>query len=177
MRAPPNSQIPWWKYESCKRRISWKLRQKKCRRFLPDFWRILQHMVSPWFNRSKRRLACKLTDKRKSRFKTQGKSRQRSGFVRFSQPFLKNLVYHRAKSLAGMFRYFFYSISAILFHSAEDATQWFLLNITAVAKLEFWPLNKFVSTNTHTKALFVLLFLQFLSFPESSLLFFYFAYQ
>lgn len=69
--------------------------------------------------------------------KVVSKLREKAGSEVFSQPFLKNLVYHRAKSVAGMFRYFFYSISAILFHSAEDATQWFLLNITAVAKLEF----------------------------------------
>lgn len=48
-----------------------------------------------------------------------------------------NLVYHRARSVAGMFRHFFYSISAFLLHSVKDANQWFLPNFADVAKLEF----------------------------------------
>ncbi len=48
-----------------------------------------------------------------------------------------NLVYHRARSVAGMFRHFFYSISAFLLHSVKDANQWFLPNLADVAKLEF----------------------------------------
>lgn len=48
-----------------------------------------------------------------------------------------NLVYHRVRNVAGMFRQFFYSISAFLLHSVEDASQWFLSNLVAVAKLEF----------------------------------------
>lgn len=50
-----------------------------------------------------------------------------------------NLVYHRARSVAGMFRHFFYSISVFLLHSVKDANQWFLTNLADVAKLEFWP--------------------------------------
>lgn len=48
-----------------------------------------------------------------------------------------NLIYHRARSVTGMFRHFFYSISAFLFHLVEDAKQWFLPNLQSVAKLEF----------------------------------------
>ncbi len=48
-----------------------------------------------------------------------------------------NLVYHRARSVAGMFRHFFYSISVFLLHSVKDANQWFLTNLADVAKLEF----------------------------------------
>lgn len=47
-----------------------------------------------------------------------------------------NLVYHRARSVAGMFRHFFYSISAFLLHSVKDANQWFLPNLADIAKLE-----------------------------------------
>ncbi|MDO5767226.1 MAG: hypothetical protein Q4P83_06420 [Spirochaetales bacterium] len=48
-----------------------------------------------------------------------------------------NLVYHRARSVAGMFRHFFYSISAFLLHLADDAKQWLLPNCPIAAKLEF----------------------------------------
>lgn len=50
-----------------------------------------------------------------------------------------NLIYHRERSVGGggMFRHFFYSISAFLFHSVEDAKQMFLPNLVAVVKLEF----------------------------------------
>ncbi|MBQ7159928.1 MAG: hypothetical protein IJS09_10990 [Treponema sp.] len=48
-----------------------------------------------------------------------------------------NLIYHRARSATGMFRHFFYSISAFLFHLVEDAQKWFLLLSSPVAKLEF----------------------------------------
>ena len=49
-----------------------------------------------------------------------------------------NLIYHRETSVSGMFRHFFYSISAFLFHLVEDAKLWFLPNLAAVEKLEFW---------------------------------------
>ena len=48
-----------------------------------------------------------------------------------------NLIYHRARSVTGMFRHFFYSISAFLFHLVEDAKQWFLPSFQTIAKLEF----------------------------------------
>ena len=48
-----------------------------------------------------------------------------------------NLIYHRARSVKGMFRHFFYSISAFLFHLVEDVKQWFLPNYPILAKLEF----------------------------------------
>ena len=48
-----------------------------------------------------------------------------------------NLIYHRERSVSGMFRHFFYSISAFLFHLVEDAKLWFLPNLAAVEKLEF----------------------------------------
>ena len=48
-----------------------------------------------------------------------------------------NLIYHRARSAAGMFRHFFYSISAFLFHLIEDTQLWFLPFCPSVAKLEF----------------------------------------
>ena len=51
-----------------------------------------------------------------------------------------NLIYHRARSVTGMFRHFFYSISAFLFHLVEDAMPWFLLGFNSVTKLEFWPI-------------------------------------
>ncbi|MBR0100773.1 MAG: hypothetical protein IJP90_13840 [Treponema sp.] len=47
-----------------------------------------------------------------------------------------NLIYHRARSAAGMFRHFFYSISAFLFHLADEAERWFLPLCPDVAKLE-----------------------------------------
>ena len=31
-----------------------------------------------------------------------------------------NLIYHRARSITGMFRHFFFSISAFLFHKPHD---------------------------------------------------------
>ena len=48
-----------------------------------------------------------------------------------------NLIYHRARSVSGMFRHFFYSISAFLFHLVDDVKQWFLPNYQNFAKLEF----------------------------------------
>ena len=48
-----------------------------------------------------------------------------------------NLIYHRARSVSGMFRHFFYSISAFLFHLVDDVKQWFLPNYQSFAKLEF----------------------------------------
>ena len=48
-----------------------------------------------------------------------------------------NLIYHRARSVTGMFRHFFYSISAFLFHLVDDVKQWFLPNYQSFAKLEF----------------------------------------
>ena len=48
-----------------------------------------------------------------------------------------NLIYHRARSVTGMFRHFFYSISAFLFHLVDDVKQWFLPNYPILEKLEF----------------------------------------
>ena len=47
-----------------------------------------------------------------------------------------NLIYHRARSITGMFRHFFYSISAFLFHRIDDVQQWFLPNLAFFIKLE-----------------------------------------
>lgn len=48
-----------------------------------------------------------------------------------------NLIYHRARSVRGMFRHFFYSISAFLLHFVRDALHWFLSDFPLVEKLEF----------------------------------------
>ena len=48
-----------------------------------------------------------------------------------------SLIYHKARSITGMFRHFFYSISAFLFHFVDNATQWFLPNAFVQQKLEF----------------------------------------
>lgn len=48
-----------------------------------------------------------------------------------------NLIYHRARSVRGMFRHFFYSISAFLLHFVRDALQCFLPDFPSLAKLEF----------------------------------------
>ena len=48
-----------------------------------------------------------------------------------------NLIYHRARSVTGMFRHFFYSISAFLFHLVDDVKHWFLPNYSILVKLEF----------------------------------------
>ena len=48
-----------------------------------------------------------------------------------------NLIYHRARSAAGMFRHFFYSISAFLLHLVDEAEHWFLPFAPSLAKLEF----------------------------------------
>ena len=48
-----------------------------------------------------------------------------------------NLIYHRARSVTGMFRHFFYSISAFLLHLVDDVKQWFLPNFQILPKLEF----------------------------------------
>lgn len=48
-----------------------------------------------------------------------------------------NLIYHKARSVTGMFRHFFYSISAFLFHQVDLAIQWFLPNFGIQQKLEF----------------------------------------
>jgi len=48
-----------------------------------------------------------------------------------------NLIYHKARSVTGMFRHFFYSISAFLFHQVDLAIQWFLPNFCIQQKLEF----------------------------------------
>ena len=48
-----------------------------------------------------------------------------------------NLIYHRARSAAGMFRHFFFSISAFLFHFTDDVPQKFLQSAVPVLKLEF----------------------------------------
>ena len=47
-----------------------------------------------------------------------------------------NLIYHRARSVTGMFRHFFYSISAFLFRRIDDAQQWLLLDHPVLPKLE-----------------------------------------
>lgn len=48
-----------------------------------------------------------------------------------------NLIYHRTRSVNGIFRQFFYSISAFLLHLADDAKQCFLPNCPIGTKLEF----------------------------------------
>ena len=48
-----------------------------------------------------------------------------------------NLIYHKARSITGMFRHFFYSISAFLFHKVESTSQCFFPNLIARQKLEF----------------------------------------
>ncbi len=48
-----------------------------------------------------------------------------------------NLIYHKARSITGIFRHFFYSISAFLFHFVDNETQWFLPNCFVQQKLEF----------------------------------------
>lgn len=48
-----------------------------------------------------------------------------------------NLVYHRARSVIGMFRHFFFSISAFLFYRAYDKHNLFLPNTAFCGKLEF----------------------------------------
>lgn len=47
-----------------------------------------------------------------------------------------NLIYHRARSITGMFRHFFYSISAFLFRHIDDVQQWFLSDLPVFRKLE-----------------------------------------
>lgn len=47
-----------------------------------------------------------------------------------------NLIYHRARSITGMFRHFFYSIPAFLFCRIDDVQQWFLPDLELFAKLE-----------------------------------------
>lgn len=48
-----------------------------------------------------------------------------------------NLIYHRARSVTGMFRHFFYSICAFLFHKIKSGLQGFLLPLAVHQKLEF----------------------------------------
>lgn len=48
-----------------------------------------------------------------------------------------NLIYHRARSVTGMFRHFFYSISAFLFFRSHEKLEMVLQNSKKVAKLEF----------------------------------------
>lgn len=48
-----------------------------------------------------------------------------------------NLIYHRARSITGMFRHFFYSISAFLFHVADDVQRWLIPFSPTAKKLEF----------------------------------------
>jgi len=48
-----------------------------------------------------------------------------------------NLIYHRARSVTGMFRHFLYSISAFLFHKAYENQQLTSLKSYALEKLEF----------------------------------------
>ncbi|MCI7036111.1 MAG: hypothetical protein MSA27_03035, partial [Spirochaetia bacterium] len=48
-----------------------------------------------------------------------------------------NLIYHRARSIAGMFRHFFYSISAFLFHKAHEIRKEFSSKLCVLEKLEF----------------------------------------
>ena len=43
-------------------------------------------------------------------------------------------IYHKARSITGMFRHFFYSISAFLFHKVESESQWLLPNLQNGAK-------------------------------------------
>lgn len=48
-----------------------------------------------------------------------------------------NLIYHRARSIAGMFRHFFYSISAFLFHKVHNFKNKLSSKSCALEKLEF----------------------------------------
>ena len=48
-----------------------------------------------------------------------------------------NLIYHRARSITGMFRHFFYSISAFLFHKAHEIRKEFSSKLCVLEKLEF----------------------------------------
>lgn len=48
-----------------------------------------------------------------------------------------NLVYHRARSVVGMFRHFFFSISAFLFYRTHEKYNFFLRNSSFRGKLEF----------------------------------------
>ena len=48
-----------------------------------------------------------------------------------------NLIYHRAGSITGMFRHFFYSISAFLFHKAQEIRKEFSSKLCVLEKLEF----------------------------------------
>ena len=48
-----------------------------------------------------------------------------------------NLIYHRARSITGMFRHFFYSISAFLFHKAHEIRKGFSSKLCVLEKLEF----------------------------------------
>ena len=48
-----------------------------------------------------------------------------------------NLIYHRARSITGMFRHFFYSISAFLFHKANEIRTEFSSKLCVLEKLEF----------------------------------------
>ena len=47
-----------------------------------------------------------------------------------------NLIYHRARSITGLFRHFFYSIPAFLFRHIDDVQQWFLPDLAVFRKLE-----------------------------------------
>ena len=48
-----------------------------------------------------------------------------------------NLIYHRARSITGMLRHFFYSISAFLFHKAHEIRKGFSSKLCVLEKLEF----------------------------------------
>ena len=62
-----------------------------------------------------------------------------------------NLIYHRARSITGLFRHFFYSIPAFLFRHIDDVQQWFLPNLAFFTKLEIWPYSLFTAEK-HTCA-------------------------
>ena len=47
-----------------------------------------------------------------------------------------NLIYHRTRSITGLFRHFFYSIPAFLFRHIDDVQQWFLPDLAVFRKLE-----------------------------------------
>ncbi len=48
-----------------------------------------------------------------------------------------NLIYHRARSIVGMFKHFLYSISAFLYHAVDYVSIFFKLLNRNTQKLEF----------------------------------------
>ena len=48
-----------------------------------------------------------------------------------------NLIYHRARSITGMFRHFFFSISAFLFHKTNELRKEFSSKLCVLENLNF----------------------------------------